>query len=230
MPATTDMRRLYKSRTERMLDGVCGGIAEYFGLDATLVRIAWVLLALLGGTGILLYLVAMIIMPTNPDTAAVAAPAPASHQRNSKFWGVLLVVVGSIWFLGNLGLPFWHHWWGFSWDVALPVLLMLAGVAFIFGGRNSLTQAPAPAPNASGFGTSAASPSPPPVPPARLCKSRSEKKMAGVCGGVGVYFGIDPTIVRLIFIVAAFASFGFMLLFYVLMAIVVPKETAAAAV
>jgi len=222
MAASADMRRLYKSRTDRMLDGICGGIAEYFGLDTTLVRIAWVLLALLGGTGILLYFVAMIIMPTNPDTAAVPAPANGSHQRNSKFWGILLVVVGTVWFLGNLGLPFWHHWWGFSWDVALPVLLVLAGVAFIFGGRNSLSAAPAP--GASGFGTAAPPPPPPPVPPARLHKSRTERKIVGVCGGIGVYFGIDPTLVRLMFIVAAFASFGFMLLLYILMAIIVPSE------
>jgi len=220
------MRRLYKSRTDRMLDGICGGVAEYFGLDTTLVRIAWVLLALLGGTGILLYLVAMIIMPANPDIEARPAPAKASHERNSKFWGILLVVVGGIWFLGNLGLPFWHHWWGFSWDVALPVLLILAGVGFIFGGRNSLTATPAPAPAASGFGTATAPPPPPPVPPVRLHKSRTERKIVGVCGGVGIYFGIDPTLVRLLFIIAAFASFGFMLLLYILMAIIVPKEPA----
>ena len=53
MTHSPDIKRLYKSRTDRMIDGVCGGIAEYFGLDSTLVRIAWVLLTLLGGTGIL---------------------------------------------------------------------------------------------------------------------------------------------------------------------------------
>ena len=66
MSTSNDVKRLCKSRTNRMIDGVCGGVAEYFGLDPTLVRIAWVLLTLLGGSGILLYIVGMIIMPTSP--------------------------------------------------------------------------------------------------------------------------------------------------------------------
>jgi phage shock protein C len=49
-----------------------------------------------------------------------------------------------------------------------------------------------------------------------------------VCGGIAAYFNSDPTLVRLVFIAAAFASFGFMLLLYVIMAIVVPVEPAAA--
>ena len=55
--------RLYKSRENRMVGGVCGGIAEYFGLDPTLVRLAWVVLAALFGSGILAYIIAAIIIP-----------------------------------------------------------------------------------------------------------------------------------------------------------------------
>lgn len=56
-------RRLYKSNENKMLDGVCGGIAEYFGLDPTLVRLGWVLFCALGGSGILAYIIAAIIIP-----------------------------------------------------------------------------------------------------------------------------------------------------------------------
>ena len=66
MVNTEGIKKLYKSRTERMIDGVCGGVAKYFNLDPTLVRIAWVLLTFLGGSGILLYIVAMIVMPKEP--------------------------------------------------------------------------------------------------------------------------------------------------------------------
>ena len=214
-------RRMYKSRADRMLDGVCGGVAEYFGLDSTLVRLAWVLLVLVGGMGVLLYIVAMIIMPVSREQAPV--PPVAVRERNSKFWGILLVAVGTVWFLGNLGLPLWHRWWGLAWDVALPVLLILAGVAFLFGGRNSLSAAPAPAPAPPG-------PESPgeagftPAQPARLYKARSERKIFGVCGGLAAYSNVDPTIIRLLFIIASFASFGFVLLLYVIMAIVMPRE------
>ena len=215
------MHRLYKSRVDRMLDGVCGGVAEYFGLDSTLVRLAWVLLILVGGMGILLYFVAMIIMPVN--RGETSAPAVAVRERNSKFWGILLVVVGTVWFLGNLGIPLWHHWWGLAWDVVLPVLLILAGVAFLFGGRNWLSAASLPSEPSPGPELPAAEPVPHALPP-RLYKSRTERKMFGVCGGIAAYFNAAPTIVRLLFIIASFASFGFMLLLYVIMAIVTPRE------
>ncbi|MDD6050831.1 MAG: PspC domain-containing protein [Clostridiales bacterium] len=58
-------RRLYKSNRNKMLCGVCGGIAEYFGLDATLVRLGWVLFCALGGSGVLAYIVAAIVIPHN---------------------------------------------------------------------------------------------------------------------------------------------------------------------
>jgi len=222
MSTAGQVRRLYKSRSDRMIDGVCAGIAEYFGLDPTLVRITWVLLTLLGGTGVLLYLICMIIMPKNPSAGPAAAES--SRHNNSKFWGMLLVGVGVIWLLDNLGVPFWHRWWGFSWDAALPVLLILAGVGFLFGGRNYLTGTPAP----EAISTPGAGPQPQPVRPARLFRSRKEKKLLGVCGGVGEYLDIDPALVRVLFVVAAFASFGAMFLLYIVMAFIVPKAPATA--
>lgn len=56
-------RRLYRSQTERMIGGVCGGLAEVLDLDPTIVRVVFVLLALLGGHGLLLYLILWIVMP-----------------------------------------------------------------------------------------------------------------------------------------------------------------------
>lgn len=58
-------KRLCKSTENKMLDGVCGGIAEYFGIDPTLVRLGWVLFCALGGSGIIAYIIAAIIIPRN---------------------------------------------------------------------------------------------------------------------------------------------------------------------
>ncbi len=60
------MKKLYKSTTDKKIDGVCAGIATYFNLDPTVVRIAWVLFVALGGSGILAYILCMIIMPEGP--------------------------------------------------------------------------------------------------------------------------------------------------------------------
>ena len=59
-------KKLYKSNTDKMLEGVCGGIAEYFGIDPTIVRLAWVVFCALGGSGILAYIIAAIIIPSAP--------------------------------------------------------------------------------------------------------------------------------------------------------------------
>lgn len=59
-------KKLYKSSTDKKLAGVCGGIAEYFNIDSTLVRLGWVLFSLLGGSSLLAYIIAAIIMPDRP--------------------------------------------------------------------------------------------------------------------------------------------------------------------
>ena len=55
-------KRLYKSSVNCMLCGVCGGIAEYFDIDPTLVRLAWILLTFFGGSGILAYIIEAIVI------------------------------------------------------------------------------------------------------------------------------------------------------------------------
>ncbi|MDO4633680.1 MAG: PspC domain-containing protein [Eubacteriales bacterium] len=60
-------KRLYKSNKEKMIVGVCGGIAEFFDVDPTLVRLAWVIFSVMGGSGLLAYIIASIVIPRDPD-------------------------------------------------------------------------------------------------------------------------------------------------------------------
>jgi phage shock protein C len=64
--AMTATRKLYRSKTNRQLAGVCGGLAEHFNLDATLIRVLFVVLAVLGGSGLVLYVAMWIIIPKEP--------------------------------------------------------------------------------------------------------------------------------------------------------------------
>ena len=61
--AEKNPKRLYRSRKNRMIAGVCGGVAEYFNVDPTLVRLGWILLTGLGGAGLLAYIIAWIVVP-----------------------------------------------------------------------------------------------------------------------------------------------------------------------
>jgi phage shock protein C len=68
--AMAQTRKLYRSRTNRKLAGVCGGLAQYFNTDATLIRVLFVVLALLGGPGLVIYLFMWILVPEEPEDAA----------------------------------------------------------------------------------------------------------------------------------------------------------------
>jgi len=59
-------KKLYRSLKNRMLAGVCAGIADYFGLDPTVIRLAWVIFSCLAGSGVLAYIICAIVIPNAP--------------------------------------------------------------------------------------------------------------------------------------------------------------------
>ena len=61
------MKRLYRSRRDRKLAGVCGGLATYFGIDPVIPRLIWVVFALAGGIGLLAYIVCWLVIPMEPE-------------------------------------------------------------------------------------------------------------------------------------------------------------------
>jgi len=63
------VKRLYRSKREKVIAGVCGGVAEYLEVDPVLIRLIWAIWALIFGTGILAYLLAWIIIPKKPSNA-----------------------------------------------------------------------------------------------------------------------------------------------------------------
>jgi phage shock protein PspC (stress-responsive transcriptional regulator) len=70
MGTVAQTRRLYRSRTNRKLAGVCGGLAQYSNTDVTLLRVLFVVLALLGGPGLVIYLLMWILVPEEPQGTA----------------------------------------------------------------------------------------------------------------------------------------------------------------
>ena len=60
-------KKLFKSNRDKKICGICGGIGEYFNIDPTVIRIAWIFFSALGGSGLLAYIICAIIIPDNPD-------------------------------------------------------------------------------------------------------------------------------------------------------------------
>lgn len=122
--APTAIRRLTRSRSDRWIAGVAGGLAEYLGVDALLVRVALALLALAsGGAVILFYLLAAFIIPD--DRAGAAAPRRGNSAVAGVTFGLILVGVGIVWLLAALDLqpP--------RWDIALAAALVGVGGALV---------------------------------------------------------------------------------------------------
>lgn len=74
-------KKLYRSRTDKKLCGVCGGVAKYFNMDPTIVRVLTVLLTLFVGGGLLAYIVCALIMPEEPENIVEEAPEIVDSQE-----------------------------------------------------------------------------------------------------------------------------------------------------
>lgn len=144
--------RLYRSRTDQMVGGVCGGLAQYLKIDATLVRLFFLLLALGSGVGVIVYLILWVIVPyegegqvAGSDTVRAGADEMANRMRtlgadiqravrepNPKtglILGAALIIIGAVVLIDNLDLP-WLHWLNF--DMLWPVLLIAGGALLIW--------------------------------------------------------------------------------------------------
>jgi len=123
--ASSQARRFYRSRSDRVLAGVCGGIADYYGSDATAVRLLTLVLGLF--TGIFpmigLYLVAAIVIPDHEG-------APGDAQRDSVASGQLALLFGAFLLLvGIAGLAtIWLH---VQWEAVWPLVLIGLGAAMV---------------------------------------------------------------------------------------------------
>jgi phage shock protein PspC (stress-responsive transcriptional regulator) len=137
---TQDTRRLRRSRSNRMLAGVCGGLAEYFEIHPAVFRVAFVVLTLGGGAGILIYLAAALVMPDEGEEDSIATAA--LRDRRDRPWpliGLGLIAAAVAAMLSEVSL--WPH--GDAW-----VFLLIAGAVILwvtrYGvGRQPATDAPA---------------------------------------------------------------------------------------
>lgn len=220
----TTVRRLARSRRDRVFAGVCGGLAAYMGLDPVLVRVLYVALTLLSwGTGILIYLLAWIIIPVESEEASAAgAPKDESSLRDSRrIFGVLLVIVGLL-SLAATALPWFHLFHGMR--TAGPIVLIAIGLALLIWKREPIAPpADSARPYAAEEGAKPRGTTGDYSEPKRLVRVEHGHKVAGVCSGLGEYFNIDPTIVRLLFIAGIFAG-GAGVILYLIMWIVVPMR------
>jgi phage shock protein C len=114
--------RLLRRRLDnRVIAGVCSGLADYFAIDPILVRLAFVVITFAGGAGVLAYIILWIVMTPAPlGTSAQPVATGATNQR--PYWlGAFLIALGAVFLIGNTGLFAWWNWTLF-WPLALIAL------------------------------------------------------------------------------------------------------------
>lgn len=213
------LHKLYRSRSNRFLGGVCGGIAEYFHIDSNMTRLLFVIGTFLWGIGIILYLAALILVPEDPDETAEPQQGVSG---NTLFWGILFIALGAILLSYELDLFSFFHIVDLPWPTIWGLFLIAIGALILFAqwkkkseAENSEGNPAGDAENKSrGFGDLKVN----------IHRSRADRKIAGVCGGLAVYFNIDSTIIRLAWILLTIASKGLGILIYIIFIFVFSEE------
>ena len=145
---TEEIKKLYRSKKDRILFGVCGGLAEFFGIDATLVRVIFIILALVHGIGILVYLALWLLVPEKPESpetvvrvglpdptvSEIAVPqleerkieAMSWFEKNRTALGAGIIAIGFFILFGN-----WFSW-HFLEVLFWPSIIILGGLFLIF--------------------------------------------------------------------------------------------------
>lgn len=203
------MKQIQRSRKYRVLFGVCGGFAEFFTLDPVIVRFVWIFFTLFGGSGILAYILALIMIPNESYVYTQSSEPDKKSEGSLLFWKVILVVVGIILFFQNRELfrMILDSFWGSGINVVFSLLLIGVGVYLLYfrrGVKPSILE---------GDGENS------------LHLSTTEKKIFGLCGGIAKSLQIDVVIIRFFWIFGTFLSAGTGILLYLLLSFILPKPS-----
>ena len=115
--------KIYRSRTNSMIAGICGGLGEYLSVDPTIIRVVAVLLIIPDGIGLLAYIIGWVIIPRRPEVEAEVV-APERSGRSRLLPGLALILIGLVFLLNNL-IPWFDI--GYLW----PLILIVLGVALL---------------------------------------------------------------------------------------------------
>jgi len=200
-------KRLYRSKTDRFISGVCGGIADYFEIDSNIVRIIFVILSFTGGIGIILYIAALIILTENPDEEEI----PNRKVSSSLLIGLVLIVIGGIFLLREIGMFHYFNLFDISLSTVWGILLIGIGIVLLFQAKRQAAEGDQTGKNEVDQKK-------------KIYRSRSDKMLAGVCGGIGIHFQVDPSFIRIGWVLATLFSGGLGILVYILLIIIFPEE------
>lgn len=192
----------------RMIFGVCGGLSDYFRINSAIIRLIFLIFLVIGGIGSLVYIVLAFIIPTESDNPEILPSDEIKiHYEKKLFigWGFIL---GGIFILLNYFSVFLlPNFVMLVENKIFPFILISTGILFITK-KNLFNEEIMNA-----------------IEPKKLTLS-DNKMIFGICGGIGEYLNVDPTIIRILWVIFLFASFGIALIIYVILKFIIPPKGA----
>ncbi len=207
---TKTLKRLYRSQSDRFVGGVCGGLGEYFKVDANIFRILFVVFTFIGGIGIILYIASLIIVPENPSDSNIEE---SSRRDKTIFWAWLCIIAGVALLLREFGLFNYIQFWHIPWSSIWAIFLIIIGIVLIISANR---------PAKSGEESDSEQIYFPELN--KIFRIKENRMLAGVCAGIAEYFKIDPSIVRILWILGTLASVGLGILIYIILIFVFPVK------
>lgn len=228
--AAAEGRVLFRHPSAKQLGGVCGGIADYFDADPTLVRLLWAATALatLGGS-LAVYALLWLLLPVGSQAGGQQAPSTLNFGEGAHRWLAYgLVGLGVLWLLANIGVlaPLWTGLWTLVRILFWPIVLAAVGVAILRQnrtGRPLVDDMKARLPEAETVRQTMMD-GRQRIP---LERSRHDRVLLGVCGGLARTLKLDPTVARLLWALFALSSLGAGVIVYVIAALIMPEEAPA---
>ena len=202
------MKKLYRTQDNKIIAGVCSGFADYFNVDITIVRLIWIFFTIFGGVGILAYIFSVILIPEGDSKNNNEITTKDDSDDKLVIWGVVIIIVGILMLFRHRPIlsTLWHSFSGNWFNILFAVAVIAVGVYILINRKKD------------GDGSSIG------LELSGLHISETDKKLAGVCGGIAETIKIDSTIVRLIWVIGTLLSAGIGVILYIICMLVFSKN------
>ena len=201
------MKKFLRSKNNVVITGVCAGIADYLKTEPANIRVIVLLTLLFGGWSVVAYLITALLIPVDKNSAPLSQPEIIS-LRKENFKTVisgLLILSGFYFAFRIIGIPGSSRIFILPNDFIFPLASFAIGIYFLI---IKLSKAEI---TLSGQ-------------PEKLFRSRADRKLTGVCGGLAKYTGIDATVLRILFILATMLTLGIFASLYLILVLFIPYE------
>ncbi|PKL84146.1 MAG: hypothetical protein CVV24_01310 [Ignavibacteriae bacterium HGW-Ignavibacteriae-3] len=204
---TPPVRKFQRSKSNVILTGVCAGIAEYFNADAANVRVVALLTLLFGGWGAAAYFIAAVLLPVEKIPKELSSEKKKSQKKENfrTVLGGLLILTGIHFAFVYLGFRSTERLFIFPNEFVFSIIALALGILIATNYFNFSSE------DASSFEIN-------------LFRSRNDRRLLGVCGGLSRYLDIDSSALRIIFLIAAMLTFGLFALVYLTLGIFINAE------